>query len=141
MGSFLLISFDPTRVRPRGEFTLEVSPSLSFKTAGTQVVPKEEWEAACKNPVRAPIIEALLNDQAIVIKGETDGDRNALMSIRNSTQAIRMMRETFDLKLLETWLAVDDRNEVCLAIEDHIKSIKEKALTEEAKEKKRATNG
>lgn len=128
MARFLLISFDPNRVRPRGEFTLELSPTVVFKTAGTQIVPKDEWDAICKNPVKLPIIDSLLDDQVLIIKGETDGDRNALVSIRNSNQAIRVVRETFDLKLLETWLAVDDRNEVCLAIEDHIKKYQGQSL-------------
>jgi len=133
----MLINFRPELARKNGEFVLMLSKGVVLK-GGMNSVRSQDWQEVLKNDIKRSVVDELMARGALAVAVQED-DVNATHTLsfaRSIPEAIEIARTTQDLKLLEAWLANEDRRGVISALETQIDLIKNPPLNDEAVERR-----
>jgi len=133
----MLINFRPELARKNGEFVLLLSKGVVLK-GGMNSVRSQDWQEVLKDDVKRSVVDELTAKGALAVAVQEDDTSatHTLSFARSIPEAIEIARTTQDLKLLEAWLATEDRRGVISALEAQIDLIKNPPLNDEAVERR-----
>jgi hypothetical protein len=97
-----------------------VAGELFLGNPGIQVVDAITWEKTLKSPEFGDRIQMYLDRGVLTIEDESE---KPSLSSRNPTQAIALVKETYDKKLLEAWQRDEARPTVIKVLEAQITTL------------------
>jgi hypothetical protein len=109
-----------TRATPFPKIAPFTAGDLFLGSPGVQVVDPIIWEKTLKSPEFGDRIQAYIDRGVLTVIDNTD--RPSLAS-RNPTEAITLVKDTFDKKLLDGWREDEARPSVIKALDAQIETL------------------